>query len=514
MRHVIKLLTLILFVVLGIMVSATDSGAQRGKGDAPAFPKTWDDAAVDSTGMPLAEPSASPVHIRSDYYYSIPVRPIYKSYPIYGYGKEPPGYLEWLQKQEPEIISFDTSKFKTEEDWIKAGEIVFDAPAAYERVPSFADVRNPEWYKKTDVPLTKEGIMPFARYVIKEKGVIEVGDISCAECHVRVMRDGTVIKGAQGNFPFDRADSFAVRRAASKAASAEKFAEQYRLFARGIYAAPWLRDDPNARLDKMSLDEIHAAREVIPPGVVARQAASIFYPVQVPDLIGIKSQRYLDHTGLVLHRSIGDLMRYAAFNYGGDDLAHYGDFYPFEPFQGKVPDPSTQDRYSDEQLYALSLYIYSLKPPPNPNKFDALAARGQKVFDREGCGSCHAPPLYTNNKLTPVEGFRPPQEHLTKYDILPVHVGTDPNLALKTRRGTGYYKVPSLRGLWYRGPLEHMGSVLTLEDWFDPRRLKDDYVPTGFRGYKVRTRAVAGHLYGLGLSESDRKALIAFLKTL
>jgi len=36
-----------------------------------------------------------------------------------------------------------------------------------------------------------------------------------------------------------------------------------------------------------------------------------------------------------------------------------------------------------------------------------------------------------------------------------------------TRKGTGYYKVPSLRGLWYRGPYEHDGSVATLEDWFD-----------------------------------------------
>ena len=39
---------------------------------------------------------------------------------------------------------------------------------------------------------------------------------------------------------------------------------------------------------------------------------------------------------------------------------------------------------------------------------------------------------------------------------------------------TGYYKVPSLKGLWYRGPLEHNGSVATLEDWFDPRSLRDN----------------------------------------
>jgi hypothetical protein len=98
---------------------------------------------------------------------------------------------------------------------------------------------------------------------------------------------------------------------------------------------------------------------------------------------------------------------------------------------------------------------------------------------------------------------------------MPIVVGTDPTLALKTRRGTGYYKVPSLKGVWYRGPLEHSGSVATLEDWFDPRRLRDDYVPTGFKGGGgVKTRAVKGHEFGLKLSAEDRKALIAFLKTL
>ena len=171
-------------------------------------------------------------------------------------------------------------------------------------------------------------------------------------------------------------------------------------------------------------------------------------------------------------------------------------------------------RYSDEQLYALALYVYSLGPPPNPNRFDALARRGWRVFAEQGCAQCHTPPLYTNNKLTPVEGFRVPDEHRAKYDILDVTVGTDPGLALRTRRGTGYYKVPSLRGVWYRGPFEHNGSVATLEDWFDPRRLRDDYVPTGYRGYGVRARAVRGHPFGLELSAADRRALVAFLRTL
>ena len=114
----------------------------------------------------------------------------------------------------------------------------------------------------------------------------------------------------------------------------------------------------------------------------------------------------------------------------------------------------------------------------------------------------------------PADGFTPPADHLAKYDILDVRVGTDPALTMTTRRGTGYYKIPSLKGVWYRGPFEHSGSVATLEDWFDPRRVRDDYVPTGFRGPGVTTRAVKGHAFGLSLSADDRAALIAFLKTL
>jgi hypothetical protein len=152
-----------------------------------------------------------------------------------------------------------------------------------------------------------------------------------------------------------------------------------------------------------------------------------------------------------------------------------------------LPEGFFGQRYSDQQLYALALYLYSLVPPRNPNKFGAAAKRGGKVFEREGCAACHTPPLFTNNKLTPAGNFKPPESHLKTYDILPVRVGTDSRLALASRRGTGYYKVPSLRGVWYRGPFEHNGSVATLEDWFDARRLREDYIPTGFVGYGIET---------------------------
>jgi hypothetical protein len=113
-----------------------------------------------------------------------------------------------------------------------------------------------------------------------------------------------------------------------------------------------------------------------------------------------------------------------------------------------------------------------------------------------------------------VDGFQPPPDHQQRFDLLEAPLGTDPRYALQTRKGTGYYKVPSLKGVWYRAPLEHNGSVATLEDWFDPARLRPDYVPTGFKGPDGRNRSVPGHQFGLALSPEEKRALLAFLRTL
>jgi hypothetical protein len=471
----------------------------------PDIPRVWVDDEMASLEVPLADAASSPKHAPAEYYYRIPVRPIYKSYPVYAPGKEPIGYFESLKQLEPELV-FDTSKLKTEEDWIKAGGVVFDAAVFYNAIVQTFQVRDPAWYEKTGTPVAKDGTLPFVHYVIREKGKVETATVSCAMCHTRVLADGTVVKGAQGNFPFELSAALNALTRAN--------AERSRAFERAFFGAPWIRPDPLAGLDQMSADDIFQYHAAIPAGVIARQGTSPLSPAQIPDLIGVKERKYLDHTGLLIQRSIVDLMRYSALNQGGSDLASFGGFIPAARDFATLPDASTQGRYSDEQLYALALYIYSLTTPSNPNKFDSIAERGQQVFKREGCAVCHTPPLYTNNKLTPAAGFNVPDDHRKRFDVMSGSIGTDNYLAMKTRRGTGYYKVPSLKGLWYRGPFEHNGSVATLEDWFDPRRLSENYIPTGFRGAGVKCRAVKGHPFGLDLSVQDRRALIAFLKTL
>ena len=483
-----------------------------------AIPRTWDDEQIASLELPLANPAVSPKHVSAAYYYRIPVRTIYRQYAVYPPEHRPPDYINRLRRQEPEIVWGEDKNgrkyvppLKTEADWIKAGEIVFDSVAGSFPLTDRDLDGMGEFIAKRGIPLAKDGALPFFAFRIVEKGKIEIGAGSCGSCHTRLMADGTLLKGAQGSIPFDRIVAEDLR------AGLRGPIEAARIVERGLFAPLWQRPDPLNRLDQMSIEELASIHEEIPAGVIARHRSSPFYPVQVPDLIGVKDRKYLDHTGLQLHRSITDLMRYAALNQGVDFLANFNGFIPLGgPHFDTLPEPEKLpiQRYSDEQLYALALFVYSLQPPPNPNRFDAAAARGQSVFQREGCAACHTPPLYMNNALAPAPGFKVPEAHRGKYTILPVSIGTDRGLTMNTRRGTGYYKVPSLRGVWYRGMFEHSGSVATLEDWFDPRRLRNDYVPTGFKGYHVKTRAVPGHEFGLKLSTDDRKALIAFLKTL
>jgi hypothetical protein len=501
-RHDLGILrdTIASVICLSTFLVAADKTPYR-----PQIPKAWIEAELEQMDVPVSQPAYSQKAVSPDYYYRIPVTPIYKSYPVYAPGRVPAGYMEKLKRLPPEL-AFDPARLRTKEDWIRAGEIVFDAPTAYDAEVNMGEVTNAAWYSATGVPIAKDGTVPWVRYVIRGTGNVEVGNLSCGFCHTRVLPDGSVVKGAQSNFSFDRAIAFRERHRGTPSEIRNNWL--------GLFTVQW-DPDMQHRLERSSVEEILAAHEAIPPGVFARNRSNPFYPPALPDLIGVKDRRYLDRTGSTRHRGTADLMRYASLAQGVEFLSNFGGFIPSgEEKFSKLPPPQTQERFSDEQLYALAMYLYSLQPPPNPNRLDAMAEAGRRVFQREGCAVCHAPPHYTNNMLLPVRGFSIPQEHLHKYDILNVPIETDPRLTLLTRRGTGYYKVPSLRGVWYRSAFEHNGSVATLEDWFDERRLRDDYVPTGFRGYGVKTRPVPGHEFGLKLSPTDKKSLIAFLRTL
>jgi hypothetical protein len=161
------------------------------------------------------------------------------------------------------------------------------------------------------------------------------------------------------------------------------------------YGVPWRTNDVHERLRTFTQDqyeELDTASHS--SGGIARWNGNLYYRAKVPDLVGIKDRKYIDHTATHLHRGIGDLMRYAALvSYA--ETADFGPYHVLSKNTRRVP-----ARVSDETLYALALYIYSVKPPRNPNPFDGRAEAGEKIFIREGCPRCHTPPLYTSNKLT------------------------------------------------------------------------------------------------------------------
>ena len=275
------------------------------------------------------------------------------------------------------------------------------------------------------------------------------------------------------------------------------------------YKTPWIQDDEHQKLMSMKPKEFgELARRSLTNGMFARWNGSPFYPTKVPDLIGVRDRKWIDATGTHQHRGPGDMMRYGALvSYA--DASDYGSHRILSDAQRRVP-----SRLPDEGLYALTMYLYSLQPPENPNPFNDKAARGKREFEGQGCNGCHTAPLYTNNKLTLAADYRLPADSpMTEY-VLPVSVGTDPGAALKTRKGTGLYKVPSLKGVWYRGRYLHDGSFTMLEEMFDPKRLQTDFAPSGWNPVGREHRSVSGHEFGLKLGADQRSDLLAFLRTL
>jgi UPF0288 family protein (methanogenesis marker protein 3) len=148
--------------------------------------------------------------------YRIPVRPVYKTYPVYHPAREPVGYWSWLQQQERQVV-FELETLRTSENWIHAGELVFKG--AGDLAGDLKNVRDPKWYAQLDIQLAADGSDPSARYIGIRKGQIEVRYTNCSSCHTRVLSDGRVIVGAQGNPSVGRFDAANLRQQLSAAAA-------------------------------------------------------------------------------------------------------------------------------------------------------------------------------------------------------------------------------------------------------------------------------------------------------
>jgi hypothetical protein len=199
----------------------------------------------------------------------------------------------------------------------------------------------------------------------------------------------------------------------------------------------------------------------------------------------------MDATGTHRLRGPEEVARYAALITGADPM-EFGEHHMLNDEQRRV-----KFRYADEVLYAIGSYVMSLDPPNNPNPPPrSFVERGKTVFRREKCDACHPAPNYTTGQLTLALKFKVPSD------------------ALRTRKGTGFSKIPSLRGLWYRPRLLHDASIVSLEELFDAARLDPEYERKGWSPPGVTKGAISGLEFLSKLSTEDKRALIAFLRSL
>jgi|SoiMethySBSTD1v2_1073268.scaffolds.fasta_scaffold14970_5 hypothetical protein len=487
-------------------------------------PRIWNDADLADWATPVAGPNVRPAHYSEAEYYAVPADNL-KTYPVYHPDAEPPGYWEDLQKRKPEPM-VDASQIRSTADWIAAGERAFrelDSVLVRTNDPAIiAQARDPETFK--GVIKLADGTAFGPRWVVTQGGVmLSIG--ACGFCHRTLQPDQTVRFGGPGG-----RDPEAQRGAGARLlpqlplVGAQGTARRLRAFYEGDPApvgfwrefhTPWVPDDPVASYKAMSvagMQQLNSTAGIgrsFSNGVFARANGSPYYVTKIVDLQNLKYSRYLDATGTHRLRGPEDVARYAALVTGVDPM-DFGQYRILTDAQRHI-----RSRYADEVLYAIGVYLMSLEPRKNPNVAPReTLARGEQIFTREGCVECHTPPAYTNGKLTIAQGWRPSPGHPNEADILMRSVGTDPGLALKTRKGTGFYKVPSLRGVWYRPLLLHDGSLTSLEEMFDSARLKDDYRPTGWIPPGATARPVVGHQFGLRLSPEEKTALLAFLRSL
>jgi hypothetical protein len=489
-------------------------------------PQIWSEKDLADWATPIAALNVRPAHYSSDEYYRIEGDNL-RTYPVYDPGSEPTGYWEELQGKKPEPL-VDLAKIRNAQDWIEAGRRAFIEIDAYWARTSdatlIAAARNPRSFE--GVLKRPDGTVGDSRWVVTPNGVV-LSRRECGQCHREVL----VAIGAESrewlSAVSERTASSAGGGARLEPAGLGDPRTQLRALPRYFvgdtipiamwrkFTVPWAPDERIERLrtvDAKALTELELQRMTqlgATTGGAPRVHGSPYLGAKSADLRLLKYSRYLDATATHRLRGPEDIGRYAAFVTGTDRM-QFGSHQILTDGQRRV-----RFRYADEVLYAIGMFLMSLEPPKNSlQPPPEVRARGELVFTREGCVNCHVPPAYTSGKLTLARGWQPPTNHPNRADVVSISVGTDPGLSLNTRKGTGFYKIPSLRGVWDRPFLLHDGSLTSLEQMFDPARLDPQYQPKGWNPPGTKTRAVPGHTFGLSLTPDDKSALLAFLRTL
>jgi mono/diheme cytochrome c family protein len=247
----------------------------------------------------------------------------------------------------------------------------------------------------------------------------------------------------------------------------------------------------------------------------------------------LKKKKTMYHTGTTDARSVRSIMQFM-----------------LSPLNSRAVFEREEATFTD-----IRAYLVSLEPPRYPFAIDeAKAARGERVF-AENCSRCHS--TYGANasypsKVVPLDTIGTDR---SRFEGIPHAVGEFYNKSWFAQEVEGGYKTtepkgyqaPPLDGVWATAPYFHNGAAPTLYHVLNSkarpkiftrsyRTEAEDYdavhvgwkvkvldgVPDGLSAFERRKiydttqpgRSNAGHTFGDELSESERWAVIEYLKKL
>jgi hypothetical protein len=164
-------------------------GAQQipsGKEELTRAPRIWSEEKLRDWFTPVAGINARPNHYSEAEFYAAPVDNL-RTYPVYHPDHEPPGYLESLRKRGAQPM-LEVGKARTREEWIEAGQRVFDELDVIQvRTSDFRVVeyvRSREALKKYPPRMTKDGQLFDYRWVVDKGGELKLSNRECSSCHI------------------------------------------------------------------------------------------------------------------------------------------------------------------------------------------------------------------------------------------------------------------------------------------------------------------------------------------
>ncbi|MBA3456929.1 MAG: c-type cytochrome [Deltaproteobacteria bacterium] len=347
---------------------------------------------------------------------------------------------EQLQRGEmPEVARthpplWDGVEPTTMHGWVELGRRVFFEFPMRAEVFMEHGLTKPELAAAVGVERTAAGDVPGLVVFANVDGETRVG-ITCAICHSTVKNGVTVAGSARRRFDYGR-----LRLA--------------------YYADTGDRVDPAL------------ARRMAGwgPGRADVTEDDDEDPVTIPDLWGLRAQRWLTQAGTIRHDS-------------PLALAIRQETQLTDSNHALIRPPRAL-------AWALAMYVYSLSPPPSDAVPSALTSRGSAVFS-DRCAGCHSNAAFGGRTIAASA------------------IGTNPSLATGRGRGTGSYRVPPLVRVGEGAPYLHDGSVGSLDELLSAARLDPAYV----KGH-LGPGPIPGHRAGTDLAPADRAALIAYLGTL